>query len=1262
MAPRPTSQTSGRDISRIREGIDALSEKLAALNNTHAAPTRADPPGVTPDLIDGLGRDLRNEFARMRDELGSAIQSVGHSLNQTIANSNAQMRADPRRDDMLAEELLRISDGITRLQNGGGGEPAFLEEIAAELHTMREELGIIASHGSPQVDLGGVARSIESGYSDIAARLEETVATAIRNGADSAHGNETISHIITLSDHVTAIRDRIEGMSLEAIQSHVEELSGVVNALSGQGDKSLAFNFSTINDRLDEITRALVAVSINPPGGLDALDRIEARMTSLSKAIDRIAEENTAISIPAQALENGLAELGQKFDLFAQHALHREDNGGHDSLTSRLDEIVQQLEAMADSGAHASSPALDGIGQGLDALSAKLDRLAENGMQAAELDATGILGSRLDEIADHLAQLTVANANSNPFSVAQEGNIDHDGSFQASNVEAVLSVIESQLIAIFDRLPEPGSANPALQSDNSEIMQMLSVLSERIEQAGHAQPAALPDSAQLAALEHQLAGIAAHLTTIGDTGFDLAPLNERLENIESQVANSRDIVMDAAVAAAERAASLVAGNTSETGQSTNNDVIDQLAAELRSLEENTRHLTEMHAQSFDTVRETMTMISDRLGDIENHLQSASNGSPRSSRDYRETRVSHEDAGGYAPAASRQPQHEPEYASSRSSVAGLQHGMAGGYRGDAMEDDLPPSSYRSSFDSDRNERHPFHDDRDDLPSMDDAPRLHIDDLPEMDGANSVGHDVPLGDYDNHDYNSGDVQDPASESHSVPEDDVPLEPGSGVPDLEALMRQATARRRGGQQAAAPQTATSDLIAQKRREAQAAAQAAAQMAAAAAAQEATKGGKPEKSKTGKSALSGVGGLGKIGSLLAGRKKMLMGGAAILLLAALAGPLASMFIGSGDQETVVIGQTDATSDPLQSQEQAALATADSASAESDASKSDGSSTQASSDPLQAEPQVGQDSVATGSDQASSETVSVPVVPEEVGNSVLRLAAEAGDPQALFEVARRYTDGEFVQQNLDTARQWYEVSARAGYAPAQYRLANFMEKGHGGAQDMEKAAMWYQRAAEQGNALAMHNLAVLYAGGLLSSGQDMEAATEWFAKAGELGVKDSQVNLGILYTRGKGVEENLVEAYKWFAIAANGGDADAGQKRDTLANSMRPDQLQTARGLVELWKPAELSIEANSVTPNPAWTTIPGLSTEASPVQLSPKEMVRRSQELLAKLGFDPGPADGMMGNKTRDAIRQYQKQKGLPVDGEVTADLLKKLSGQSA
>ena len=68
--------------------------------------------------------------------------------------------------------------------------------------------------------------------------------------------------------------------------------------------------------------------------------------------------------------------------------------------------------------------------------------------------------------------------------------------------------------------------------------------------------------------------------------------------------------------------------------------------------------------------------------------------------------------------------------------------------------------------------------------------------------------------------------------------------------------------------------------------------------------------------------------------------------------------------------------------------------------------------------------------------------------------------------------------------------------------------------------------------------------------------------------------------------------------------------------------------------------------------------SLVASPVEkLSPgmaRAYVLGIQKELAAKGYRPGPADGVMGPRTATAIRAYERDTGLAVSGEATAELL--------
>ena len=55
-----------------------------------------------------------------------------------------------------------------------------------------------------------------------------------------------------------------------------------------------------------------------------------------------------------------------------------------------------------------------------------------------------------------------------------------------------------------------------------------------------------------------------------------------------------------------------------------------------------------------------------------------------------------------------------------------------------------------------------------------------------------------------------------------------------------------------------------------------------------------------------------------------------------------------------------------------------------------------------------------------------------------------------------------------------------------------------------------------------------------------------------------------------------------------------------------------------------------------------------------SSHSLLKKTQRALAQRGYDPGPADGQMGAKTRQALQRFQKQQGIAADGKPSLALL--------
>ena len=72
------------------------------------------------------------------------------------------------------------------------------------------------------------------------------------------------------------------------------------------------------------------------------------------------------------------------------------------------------------------------------------------------------------------------------------------------------------------------------------------------------------------------------------------------------------------------------------------------------------------------------------------------------------------------------------------------------------------------------------------------------------------------------------------------------------------------------------------------------------------------------------------------------------------------------------------------------------------------------------------------------------------------------------------------------------------------------------------------------------------------------------------------------------------------------------------------------------------------------------GQSTQSPAVQPGPvasAALVQKIQEKLQALGYDPGPADGVVGPRTRRAIGEFERDRGRPAKFRATEDLLDEL-----
>ncbi|WP_339516472.1 tetratricopeptide repeat protein [Pseudomonas sp. RL_15y_Pfl2_60] len=100
----------------------------------------------------------------------------------------------------------------------------------------------------------------------------------------------------------------------------------------------------------------------------------------------------------------------------------------------------------------------------------------------------------------------------------------------------------------------------------------------------------------------------------------------------------------------------------------------------------------------------------------------------------------------------------------------------------------------------------------------------------------------------------------------------------------------------------------------------------------------------------------------------------------------------------------------------------------------------------------------------------SLNTAPEELPNALdaCLASANAGDPQAAFELGEFYYDGERAPRDLQQSLNWFEQASLKGHAQAQYHLGMMFFRGEGVPANNIQAYIVLKMAAVNGSDQAM--------------------------------------------------------------------------------------------------------------------------------------------------------------------------------------------------
>ena len=1167
----------------------AAAEQAHAAYGHAAAYSGAAAPARAEGPVEDIAKALVSLRQDLKKDIADGLEREMQSLRSEIRGIR-QMAEGRGGNDDLREELHRLSTGINQL----GRQSGQTDGLRLEFDELRSVLDGLAREDS--------VRRMEDRWNGVEKKL-------------SVFDQTRDDELVALAYRLDELKSQIGGLSatpaIHALEGKIETIARAIDILARQAQpddgrfvSAVTSQFEGLDARLDEITRAIAAAG-------------------------RMQQSSAADNPMMQRLEGRIADLAGQLDMIARRPVPVPEQG----LSSRIDALAGRIEELSN----------ERTALRLEERIEQLSLMLEQSQQAAPAEGG-------DELAYYLSDI------SRKIDALDQGSVNGE---LAERLDALARRIDS--------LDSP-VGSPFREDRFADIEDRLSAIADRLD-ATRAAPAG--DQEALRGLEAQIA----HLSTLISAPSAAFPneYENRLTTVEDYMATNDEYIVEAARQAAEAVMEAYRHAGPATAASTDMEAIAGLADDLRALEELTRSSEERTARTFDALHDTLVQIAGRLEQLdaprehfgrrespmpraEMPAMEAGNGPGRATGLYGNDYPFDDE--GYGAGEVRQP--EAEERREENSLAEIEVETIPMPERAAQADEAlalaleQPSEAQPKAGLLAGLKRRFAPGRKEAAPQ--AERRQIDPTPSIDPVDELAPE---------------------EANQL------LEPGSGVPDVRRILERVRAGQASGSRSGAGgEGEKADFIAAARRAAKLAAEEADTISRVAPAK------KPEKAVKGE----------KPASALSRHRRPVLLAVGAVLLAILSYPLIGT-LSTGEEAPVVVEQTAVTTDEASPVETTTVTgeavTANTAAASlageeavTEPTPDERGLAGAEADAVVETPQThtsatGSDMLAAPADEnatAGFEPVTTPeaeplaedkdksvaaetapvdqtrtaaiVVPQAITPASLSKAAADGDPLALFEIGARYTEGRGVAADLAEAARWYELAAARGFAPAEYRLANLYEKGTGVERDLARARELYEVAANKGNASAMHNLAVLLATGMGTAQPDFDGAAKWFQKASELGVRDSQFNLAILYARGNGVKQDLEESYKWFAIAARDGDQDAAEKRDEVANAMRPEQLSSAKARMDLWKPQPLDEKANSADLPDEWV---GKPTKTASVDM--KKAIRNIQAILNNNGFNAGTPDGAMGKKTVAAIKAFQKSVGQKESGEIDDALVTEL-----
>lgn len=151
--------------------------------------------------------------------------------------------------------------------------------------------------------------------------------------------------------------------------------------------------------------------------------------------------------------------------------------------------------------------------------------------------------------------------------------------------------------------------------------------------------------------------------------------------------------------------------------------------------------------------------------------------------------------------------------------------------------------------------------------------------------------------------------------------------------------------------------------------------------------------------------------------------------------------------------------------------------------------------------------------------------------------AAENGHATAMHNLACCFMNGQWVERDLDLAKEWFERACENGAKESYLPLGNLYY--YNEPYDYEKGLKYFELAAENGDVNGLNNFGIALQDGKATA-PDHARAVECYEKALEAGSQQAYYNLARCYELGLGVECNLKQAAELYVKAVEFGIKEA--------------------------------------------------------------------------------------------------------------------------